>query len=280
MRQPIDPYDIRGRLPHFETLVAKFRRDSLRARAELNSELDIRYGATPRASLDLFLPADVTDPLPVHIFVHGGYWRAFDKSDYSFVAHTITAAGAIAVIVDYDLMPGVRMSVLVDQVRAAARWVRDHIAGFGGNPEAVSVSGHSAGAHLASYLRLAALDESGFPDLQVGPMMLLSGIYDLAPIAQSHLQPALCLTAEEIAHWSPLRAKAPKDMEAMLLVGELETAPFHEDAGRLATLLKSFGAAVTRHVQQGADHMTIVGMLGQPGSEIAEYLKATIGRSR
>ncbi|UXN74064.1 alpha/beta hydrolase fold domain-containing protein [Devosia sp. A8/3-2] len=49
------------------------------------------------------------------MFIHGGYWRAFSKSDYSLVADTVTAAGVIAVIVDYALMPAMRMATLVDQ---------------------------------------------------------------------------------------------------------------------------------------------------------------------
>ncbi|WP_245523663.1 alpha/beta hydrolase, partial [Mesorhizobium sp. M8A.F.Ca.ET.167.01.1.1] len=68
----------------------------------------------------------------------------------SHMAATVTRAGAIAVIVDYALMPAVRMAAIVDQVRRAQQWVLACIAQYGGDPERLTVSGHSAGAHLAT----------------------------------------------------------------------------------------------------------------------------------
>ena len=102
--------------------------------------------------LDLFFPPERSGPLPVHLFVHGGYWRMFSKSDYSYIADTITRAGAIAVIVDYALMPSVRMATIVEQATRAKRWVLTNIRSYGGDPDQFTISGHSAGAHLATFL--------------------------------------------------------------------------------------------------------------------------------
>jgi acyl-CoA reductase-like NAD-dependent aldehyde dehydrogenase len=63
-----------------------------------------------------------------------GYWRMFSKRDYAYIADAVTAAGAIAVIVDYALMPQVRMAAIVDQVRRAERWIAERIADHGGDP--------------------------------------------------------------------------------------------------------------------------------------------------
>src|SRR4051812_17582875 len=112
---------------------------------------DIAYGSGAGEKLDLFFPDRPRNNLPVHIFIHGGYWRMFSKQDYSYIADTVTNAGAIAVIVDYALMPAQRMAVLVDQVQRAKLWVIEHIAEHGGDPTRLTVSGHSAGAHLATF---------------------------------------------------------------------------------------------------------------------------------
>src|ERR1700733_14616679 len=112
--------------------------------------IEVSYGSDRTETFDLFFPKDVRAPAPVHMFVHGGYWRMFSKRDFSYIADTITAAGAIAAIVDYALMPSVRMAVLVDQTRRAKSWLLANIGAHGGDAQRLTASGHSAGAHLCA----------------------------------------------------------------------------------------------------------------------------------
>ena len=183
---------------------------SERTRQSLESRLDVSYGSHPDERLDLFFPRDAADvqARPIHLFVHGGYWRAFSKSDYSFVADTVTGLGAIAAIVGYSLMPGVRMPVLIEQVRRAVGWLRDNAAGFGGDPGRLSASGHSAGAHLASYLFLEGAGEMRPLDQGVKSVLLISGLYDLAAVRASFLQTELALTPGDVAASSPIHASS------------------------------------------------------------------------
>jgi arylformamidase len=148
-----DPLRIRDHVLGFDDDIADYRVASEGTRQSLESRLDVSYGSHPNERLDLFFPRDAADvrARPVHLFVHGGYCQALSKSDYSFVADTVTGLGAIAAIVGYSLMLGVHMPVLIEQVRRAVGWLRDNAASFGGDPGRLSASGHSAGAHLASY---------------------------------------------------------------------------------------------------------------------------------
>ena len=145
-----DPFRIRDHVVEFDDIVADIVRRSEATRANVPMVADVAYGPDATETMDLFFPRGKRDRLPVHMFIHGGYWRMFSKRDYSYVAETVTKAGAIAVIVDYALMPAVRMATIVDQVRRARQWVLDHIADHGGNADLLTVSGHSAGAHLAT----------------------------------------------------------------------------------------------------------------------------------
>ena len=147
-----DPFRIRDHVAEFDTIVAEIVRRSTESRANIPMVADVAYGPDATETVDLFFPKGKRERLPVHMFIHGGYWRMFSKRDYSYVAETVTSAGAIAVIVDYALMPAVRMAAIVDQVRRARQWVADHIADYGGDPGRLTVSGHSAGAHLATML--------------------------------------------------------------------------------------------------------------------------------
>ena len=72
------------------------------------------------------------------------------KEDYAFIADGVVAAGAIAAIVEYTLMPGARMADLVREIREAATWLAASAREFGGDGNKLSASGHSAGGHLAS----------------------------------------------------------------------------------------------------------------------------------
>src|SRR6185436_17236466 len=113
-------------------------------------ELDLAYGDSPGQRLDVF-PAPQPDA-PVLVFIHGGYWRALDKSDHSFVAPPFTAAGVCVVIPNYDLAPAVTVPQITLQVVRAVAWTWKHIARFGGDPGRITVAGHSAGGQLATMM--------------------------------------------------------------------------------------------------------------------------------
>jgi arylformamidase len=282
LSEPIDLFKIRAHVPHFAAYVAEYHASSAATRARLPARIDVAYGEGRDENLDLFFPdpASAAKPAPVHLFIHGGYWRANSKNDYSYVADSVVAQGAIAAILDYSLMPGARMGALVGQVRRAAIWLGRQAHEFGGDPKAISASGHSAGGHLVSYLVCRAPHEAEFPPTPVRSVLAVSGLFDLAPIAQSFLQSEIHLTAEEIARWSPCGAIPRADSVVRLAVGGAETAPFFELAQRFADRLSSFGLSPRSSILAGEDHMTIVRALGRPGSECAALLAETIAASR
>ncbi len=270
-----DPFRTRDHVSNFDDLVRDYAERSAATRARHRCIPDVAYGPGPDETLDLFLPPEPDGPAPVHVFVHGGYWRMFDKEDFSFVAETVLAEGAIAAVINYSLMPGVRLDRIVDQVRRAVRWVAADIERYGGDPAALSVSGHSAGAHLCCWL----LDES-FAGGTVKSALLLSGVYDLAPLQASFLQDLIGLTDEEVGRWSPLGARFGAGAEVSILVGERETAPFHEQAGRLADELASRNVERRFAVLAGEDHMTAVRAFGDRKSQAALELKRVIETAR
>jgi arylformamidase len=277
-----DPFMIRAHVPGWEADVADYKAASDRTRAAFPDRRTVGYGAEAEEILDLYYPAGAQPrkPRPIHLIVHGGYWRPFSKDDYAFVADAITAAGAIAAIMDYSLMPVSRMETLVGQVRRAAHWLERQADTFGGDPRALSASGHSAGAHLASFLACRADHERGLALPRVQSVLLLSGIYDLDPIARSYLQPELQLTGEEVTRWSPLDAAPASDVGINVLVGEKETEPFHTQAAAFAAHLARAGVPGRLATVRGEDHMTIVREFGRPGSVCASHLAATIEASR
>ena len=146
-----DAFRNRDYVANFDALVEEYKARSEATRASLSMIADVAYDNSARETLDIFSPKAPSGADPVHLFIHGGYWRMFSKDDFSFIADTVTAAGAMAVIVGYDLMPKVRLSTIVGQIRNAVRWLTANIADYGGDAGQFSISGRSAGAHLATF---------------------------------------------------------------------------------------------------------------------------------
>ena len=216
-----DPYQIRDHVPDFDAWVDAWRTRSLQARNRLAGRTGVPFGPSPTDRLDLFFPSGGAEPRPVHIFIHGGYWRAFSKDDFSYIADAVTAAGAIAAIIDYALMPGARMRQLIEQVRGACDWVGVHAGEFGGDPERISISGHSAGAHLAA---MACLP--GATSCRIRSALLVSGLYELAPLAASFIQAEIQLTTDEIDSFSPLRCPGNPAVGYALWSAPARPSPF------------------------------------------------------
>ena len=105
-------------------LAAAFRDEMA---ASNRAELDIAYGNNDREKYDLFLPEGT--PKGVVVFVHGGYWKAFDKSTWSHLARGAVARGWAVCLPSYILAPDARLSEITRQIGAAIDHVANRISG-------------------------------------------------------------------------------------------------------------------------------------------------------
>ncbi|MDF2096012.1 alpha/beta hydrolase [Aquibaculum arenosum] len=267
-----DLYRIRDFVPEFDEIAAEFSARSRALERHATMRSDIAYGSRPRETLDIIFPETSPSDAPLHVFVHGGYWRSGEKADYRFVAEPVLAAGGIAALVEYDLMPGQRLPTLVDQVRRALLWLQNHAAELGAAAERITVSGHSAGAHLASYLAATGVEEvtPALPHLK--GLLLLSGIYDLSGIPDSFLKNEAEMSREEAAAWSPLDAKQHEGPHRIIAYGAEETPPFHEQAGALHDRLAAQGQPAELLALPGCNHMNILLELGDRNSALGARL--------
>ena len=112
--------------------------------------------AADRDKLDIFMP-EGADEAPVIVFYHGGALMQGDKVAGEALARRFVPEGIGVVSATYRLSPGVMHPAHIQDATAAFAWVVSNIARYGGDPDRVYVSGHSAGAYLAA---LMALDPS------------------------------------------------------------------------------------------------------------------------
>lgn len=92
--------------------------------------------------------------------------------------------------------------------------------------------------------------------------LALSGLYDLAPLRQSFLQPEIGLSEGEVALWSPVHARYRANSVLHLMVGAEETAPFHDQAEQFRSILQDNQCPVDLLSVAAANHMSIVLDLG------------------
>lgn len=151
---------------------------------------NIHYAETDRSTLDLF---PLTDAHKTVIFIHGGYWQWCEKSDFAFIAHDVLAKNMQCVLLEYDLAPHRQIGEIVMQIQQGL----DFIAQQDWLTNEVLVVGHSAGAHLTAMLLQHHI---------ISEATLLSGIYDLAPIRDTHLNNALNLSDQDISKYSPINS--------------------------------------------------------------------------
>jgi acetyl esterase/lipase len=160
---------------------------------EVKDVRDVAYYEGPDADnvkhkLDLFLPKDGKG-FPVVIFVHGGAWRHGDKNFfgvYSALGKMFARNGIGAVIINYRLSPGVMHPEHEKDVARAFAWTHKNIEKYGGRPDQIFISGHSAGGHLVALL---ASDETylkaeGLSLGDIKGVMPLSGVYALPDTAK------------------------------------------------------------------------------------------------
>lgn len=274
-----DPYLISDFVEDFDVIAAEFAARSRKFSSHANMRTDIAYGERPREKLDLLFPPNATENAPLHVFIHGGYWRSGEKANYRFVAETPLSCGAITAIVEYDLMPDQRLDVLVNQVRRALTWLHDNAASFGANPDRITVSGHSAGAHLSSFLAAKGPQEVSPALPNVKGLFLLSGIYDLADIPDSFLKNEAAMTHEEAATWSPLSSTQHRGPRRIVAYGGGETAPFLQQAKALTERLEADGQPTQLLEVADRNHMSVVLDLADQkssaGSALVELIETT-----
>lgn len=242
-------YNNRAAVPEHPRFLQSWREQSEAYRTTTNPILDVCYGNSARQHLDIFPAAKPR--APVHLFIHGGYWQALDSKSFSFAAEHLNRQGECAVIINYDLCPQVSIAEIIGQVRRALCWIIEHIDQYGGDPERIQVTGHSAGGHLLGALmsgdwhaenRPGLVDERGMSVLK--RLNSLSGLFDLRPLIHTSINAVLLLNEQSAEACSPL-LNQPNEMliesELNLFVGEMESQSYHRQSSDLA---KQWGSRV------------------------------------
>lgn len=246
-------YDNQRHVPEAASLIAEYGARSAAARARLPLRRGLAYGPGEKHRLDLFLPARL--PAPVHVFFHGGAWRALSREEAAWHAEGVVAQGAVFAATGFDLATEATLADMVGQARAAIVWLWRNVAAHGGDPGRMTVGGHSSGAHMAAMCAAAGWQAgAGLPADVLKGAYLLSGLYDLEPVRLSYRNALLRLDEAGARALSPVLH--PPSCPAVVGVAERETPEFRRQAEALAAawgLPPPFVAAGRNHYDVALD---------------------------
>ncbi|KQV49535.1 esterase [Pelomonas sp. Root1217] len=275
-------YNNRQRVTDSADILERWALASALVRERSNCHLDLRYGPDPKQTLDVFTP----DPAfaggfaPVLVVVHGGYWRSLDKSDYSFLAAGFTDEGALVVVPNYDLCPGVGIERIAMQLTSAVAWAWRHAAEHGGDPSRIVLVGHSAGGHLAAMLSCCDWKRVGkdLPRRLVQGAMSVSGLHDLAPLRRvPFLQADLRLDAAATRRLSPIHFPPPRSPQTLFAVVGAQESEEYRRQNQL--IRQAWGARAVPVCEElpGCNHFTVLHDLADPQGRSHQLARQLLG---
>jgi len=229
-------------------------------RARSKSRLDLRYGPGQRHLLDLFLPE--AEPTGLAVFVHGGYWMAFDKSSWSHLAQGAVARNWAVVVPSYTLAPQARIAGITVEVAQAIA----HAASLIDGP--IRLAGHSAGGHLVSRM---ICDGAPLPPrvrARIAHVLTISGVHDLRPLLLTDLNRILMIDEAEALAESPALLHPVPGARLACWVGGGERPEFLRQNDLLANIWTGLGAETSSHHDPGRHHFNVIEGLQDPASPI------------
>lgn len=224
------------------------------------ARLDIAYGPAPRQRLDFFMPGG--EPLGLAVFVHGGYWLAFDKSSWSHLAQGPLAAGWAVALPSYTLAPDASVGGISDEIGAAIA----HAAALVKGP--IRLSGHSAGGHLVCRMACDGAPLAHAAQQRIVRVLSISGLHDLRPLKRTAMGPDLFRTPDEAAKESPALLEPVSGTRLTCWVGAGERPEFLRQSDLLANVWHGLGAETEVVREPGRHHFNVIDGLADPGSPL------------
>ena len=228
---------------------------SIVARSQLTGTFDISYGDHPLMGYD-YHPGSLSAPVIINL--HGGYWRALDKSLMQHHMVDLARSAFSTVNLNSPLCPEMSLTDIVKALERALEIIIDLVIQDIPNPRFV-LCGHSAGAHLVAHL-------SHHPHLKgkLSGVVALTGIYETEVVRHISVNNDVMMTPEESKRWCVIRNLPASGPDYYIAVGAEEPSGWIDQSWQLAEALSKRGDRLKFRVVQLANHFDLVDRLCDP----------------
>jgi acetyl esterase/lipase len=248
--------------------------NSLASKSTFEKTSDIAYGSDPRQMLDVYVPSNHPANAPVVIFFYGGSWQSGSRKDYLFVGEALAAKGIIVVIPDYRLAPQVAYPDILKDSAAATAWTFANLGKFGGNPNKVFISGHSAGGYNAAMLALDPewLAPYGIATSRFAGLIGLAAPVNFLPITDDDLKP-IFFWPNTPQSSMPINHVDGHEPPTLLLAAQNDRFVYPErNTEELAAKMRAAGDSVEVKIYDRVTHVTLIGAMARPLRGLAPVL--------
>ena len=229
--------------------------------SDVEATRDLPYGEHCLQRYNVFAPRGARHA-PVLVFWHGGGWTNGYRDYVTFMALHVTRLGMVLVAPSYRLAPEHPLPAAFEDCLSLLGNVTKNIAGLGGAPNRLYLSGHSAGGHLATLaaLRTAEWRKAGLPEHAIRGCLPISGIMDLyhpAPPPDSleeRVYSMVLRDPSEDSVMSPLCWTVGNQLPMLLSYGDRDSERVMRSNRRLLAMLRLQSGAASCRVESGSDH--------------------------
>ena len=266
-------YNPRATVANVQQYLDDFAARSATAREQVGGEYDLRFGDNPKETLDLH---KANDQSPLLLFIHGGFWRALDKSDHSFVVPFFLDAGISVANINYDLCPTVTLDVIVEEMKRALPYCYQQASEWGVDPNRIYVAGHSAGAHLAAMLLAEDWTAAGLPVDVIKGGILLSGVYEPEVICHITVNEEAKISQESAVRNNCLQRPPYRKVPILVAAGADEPEGWQQLSHSYAESCQAAGIETDLILSPGANHFSLLEQAVTPGDPLARAILALI----
>lgn len=226
------------------------------------AELDLAYGPGARQVLDLFMPEQA--PRGLAVFVHGGYWRAFDKSSWSHLAAGMLAHGWAVALPSYTIAPEASIPGMTREIGQAIGYVAPRVAG------PIHLAGHSAGGHLVT--RMACTNAPIAEDVQsrIAHVLSISGLHDLRPLVHTAMNDEWKMSATDARAESAALLDPVAGLSLTAWVGADERPEFLRQSDLIGNIWFGLGVETRVVREAGRHHFNVIEGLADPDAPIVQ----------
>ena len=236
--------------------------------------------ATIAHQLDVYYPKDLSKAKDVMVFVHGGSWNSGKKETYSFFGKGFAKENVVTVVINYRLTPEVQFDKMAEDCAAAVAWVQKNIAEYGGNPDRIFLSGHSAGGHLIGLISTNReyFDNIGLKNPVKGTMLIDAFGLDMDqyfseidPVESSIYYPTFTADPVNWQRGTPLNFTERSNVPFIGFVGERTYPGIKLGTERFKNKLKQEGKDMTLNTIPKKKHVGMITQFLFRGSIMYDY---------